>query len=148
MKPVERKPVVVFLMDRFGFSERRACALAQISRTGFRHQAKGYGDEQLRSRLKELASKYSRYGYLMLHAFLKQEGLVVNRKRTYRVYTEEKLQVRTKKRKKLTTPRVVSSPATAPNQSWSMDFTYNILGKYNFFKLSFCSAHFLTVSSP
>lgn len=36
---------------------------------------------------------------------LKTEGLVINRKRTYRIYTEEKLQVRTKRRKKLQRPR-------------------------------------------
>ena len=135
MKSVQRKAVVTLLIDRFGFSERRACALARVSRTGFRYQAKGYGDEQLRARLKELASKYSRYGYLMLHAFLKQEGLVVNRKRTYRVYTEERLQVRTKKRKKLTRPRIVSSPVTAPNQSWSMDFVSDQLASHRRFRI-------------
>jgi len=105
-------------MDRFGFSERRACTLAQVSRTGFRHQAKVYDDERLRPRLKGLASQYSRYGYLMLHALLKREGLMVNKKRTYRVYTEEGLQVRTKKRKKLSRPRILANPAITANESW------------------------------
>lgn len=135
VKPAERKPIVSYLIDRFGFSERRACALAQVSRTGFRYEAKGYGDERLRKRLKELAAKYSRYGYLMLHALLKQEGLVVNRKRTYRIYTEEQLQVRTKKRKKLTRPRVVQDPATEPNQSWSMDFVSDQLANHRRFRV-------------
>ncbi|SDF61569.1 HTH-like domain-containing protein, partial [Idiomarina zobellii] len=51
--------------------------------------------------------EYPRYGYLLLHGLLKREGLVKNKKRTYRLYTEQGLQVRTKKRKKLTRPRVV-----------------------------------------
>jgi hypothetical protein len=59
----------------------------------------------VRVRLKELASQYPRYGYLMLHSLLKGEGLVVNRKHAYRLYTEEALQVRTKKSKKMTRPR-------------------------------------------
>jgi len=42
-------------------------------------------DEPLRERLKYLAAEYPRYGYLMLHRLLKAEGLVVNRKRTYRL---------------------------------------------------------------
>ena len=54
----------------------------------------------IRTRLKELAAQYPRYGYLMLHGLLKGEGLVVNRKHTYRLYTEEALQVRTKKAEK------------------------------------------------
>jgi putative transposase len=33
---------------------------------------------------------------LLLHGLLKGEVLVINKKRTYRVYTEESLQVRTK----------------------------------------------------
>jgi putative transposase len=135
VKPADRKPIVVFLMERFGFSQRRACALAQVSRTGFRYKAAGYGDERLRKRLKELAAKYSRYGYLMLHALLKREGLVVSRKRTYRVYTEEGLQVRTKKRKKLTRPRIVSDPATEINQSWSMDFVSDQLANHRRFRI-------------
>ena len=50
--------------------------------------------------MKALAVEQSAYGYLLLHGILKNEGLVVNKKHTYRLYTEEGLQVRTKKRKK------------------------------------------------
>ena len=42
----------------------------------------------------------------MLHGLLLNEGLVQNKKRTYRLYTEMGLQVRTKRRKKLIWPRV------------------------------------------
>jgi len=59
------------------------------------------GDEAALKRMKELASENRRYGYLRLHAMLRREGLVVNHKRTYRLYTEHGLQVRTKKRRKL-----------------------------------------------
>ena len=56
--------------------------------------------------MKALGTEYPRYGYLILHNMLKSEGLVVNKKRTYLLYTEEGMQVRTKKRKKLIRPRV------------------------------------------
>ena len=64
-------------------SERAACKLAGISRTGYRYKAKPANDGELRSRLKELAAQQSAYGYLLLHGLLKAEGLVVNKKRTY-----------------------------------------------------------------
>jgi putative transposase len=58
----------------------------------------------------------------MLHCLLKGEGLVVNKKHTYRLYTELKLQVRTKKRKKLTRDRQPLCSPIAVNVRWSMDF--------------------------
>ena len=68
-------------------SERRACDLAGISRTGFRYNPKPKDEKSLRDRLKPLACQHSRYSYLLLHSLLKQEGLVINKKRTYRLYT-------------------------------------------------------------
>ena len=70
-------------------SERTACKLAGISRTAYRYQARLPRDGALRARLKALAVQQSAYGYLLLHGILKAEGLVVNKKHTYRLYTEE-----------------------------------------------------------
>ena len=78
-------------------SGRTSCKLTGIGRTAYRYQTKPPGDEALRARLKALAAQQSAYGYLLLHGILKAEGLVVNKKHTYRLYTEEALQVRTKK---------------------------------------------------
>lgn len=88
----------------------------------FRYQRKSPTDNFIRARLKALATQYPAYGYLLLHGLLKAEGLVINKKHTYRLYTEERLQVRTKKRKKLTRPRQPIELPTAHNQRWSMDF--------------------------
>lgn len=88
----------------------------------FRYQPKSRSDNAIRARLKALATQYPAYGYLLLHGLLKAEGLVTNKKHTYRLYTEEGLQVRTKKRKKLTRPRQPIELPLAPNQRWSMDF--------------------------
>lgn len=122
VKPAGKKPIAEHLVNHHHLSERSACQLVGLSRTGYRYQSKPKDDQALRDRLKRLAGLYSRYGYLMLHGLLKAEGLVVNKKRTYRLYTEEGLQVRTKKRKKLDRPRPVMDTPTEPNQRWSMDF--------------------------
>ena len=74
-------------------------------------------------RLKELASENRRYGYLRLHAMLRREGLVANRKRTYRLYTGQGLQVRTKRRRKLPRrDRIAPQVPARPMQRWSLDF--------------------------
>ena len=94
MKPADRKPIAEHLIKTYQLSERKACDLTGMSRTGFRYQPQAANDGPLRQRLKLLASQYPRYGYLLLHNLLKQEGLVINKKHTYRLYTEENLQVR------------------------------------------------------
>ena len=81
-------------------SQRRACQLVGVHRSVARHQP-GRGDEAaLRARLRVLAAAFPRYGYKLLHELLKREGLVVNAKKTYRLYREEHLQVRRKRRKR------------------------------------------------
>lgn len=135
VKPASKKRVVTHLVTTFKLSERLACKLVGLSRTAYRYQPKKRHDEPVTARLKELAIEYPRYGYLMLHGLLKREGLVKNKKRTYRLYTEQGLQVRTKKRKKLTRPRVVMDAPIAVNQRWSMDFVSDQLANGRRFRV-------------
>jgi len=94
--------MVRHLVEQGWLSERKACRVIGVSRTGIRHESlKPAKDQLLKEALLQKATQYPRYGYLMLQGLLKQEGLFINRKRTYRLYTACSLQVRTKKRKKL-----------------------------------------------
>ena len=88
-----------------------------------RYQVKAKDDDPLRTRLRELALEYPRYGYQTLHPILQREGLVINPKMTYRIYREEQLQVPRRRRRKLPRRRRFRlQPATRPNQRWSLDF--------------------------
>lgn len=123
-----RMQMVIYLVDSGQLSERRACQVIGVSRTSVRHQNKRAEQNQvLKTALLAKATQYPRYGYLMLHGLLKQEGLVINRKRTYRLYTACGLQVRTKKRKKLVRPRVSIALPMRANERWSMDFVHDQL---------------------
>jgi putative transposase len=103
-----------------GVSERRACRILQLHRSVARYRSISQRDDGLlRERLGALAQTYPRYGYLLLHHLLRQESLVENRKRTYRIYTALGLQVRTRRRKKLTRPRIPMPVPSSPNQRWS-----------------------------
>lgn len=135
VKPAGKKRVAIHLIEQFRLSERSACRLVGISRTAFRYVRKSKADEVVRERLKALATQYSRYGYLMLHGLLKSEGVVQNKKHTYRLYTEEGLQVRTKKRKKLQRPRMPMEVPSAVNQRWSMDFVADHLSNGRRFRV-------------
>lgn len=114
-------------MQRFGLSERRACRLLGLSRTAMRYGPRPRNDDGLRTRLKQLAERYNRYGYLMLHGMLRNEGLVINKKRTYRLYTEMGLQIRTKRRKKLVRPRLPLALPDRRGERWSIDFVHDQL---------------------
>lgn len=127
--------MVVYLMAQHGLSERTACRLVGISRSAHRYTSNRSSDEALCSELKQLAVQYPKYGYLMLHGLLRREGLVTNKKRTYRLYRREGLQVRTKKRKRLQRPRQPMSVPVRVNERWSMDFVYDQLGNGRRFRV-------------
>lgn len=135
VKPGAKKDVAAHMIRIFHLSERTACKLAGLSRTAYRYRAKPAVDNTLRARLKALAVEQSAYGYLLLHGILKNEGLVVNKKHTYRLYTEEGLQVRTKKRKKLQRPRQPMEVPTRVAQRWSMDFVSDRLSNGRRFRV-------------
>ena len=64
----------------------------------------------------------------MLHSRLRIDGWAINVKRTYRVYREEGLMVRKRRRKKLPVPeRQPLVRPIQPNEVWSMDFVFDEL---------------------
>ena len=134
--PQAKRSAVSSLVSSTKLSQRRACQLVNLNRSTYHYKTKQPDrDTTLRTRLKELATQHNAYGYLILHALLKHEGLVVNKKRTYRVYTEEGLQIRTKRRKKLYRPRVCLVLPTKPNERWSMDFVHDQLSNGRRFRV-------------
>ena len=94
-----------------------------LSRTAYGYHSDTGDDSVLRHRLRELAGQRRRFGSPRLHVLLKREGLVVNHKRTERIYKEEGLALRRKRRRKRAAgTRVIIPAPERPNQKWSMDF--------------------------
>ena len=112
-----------------GLSERRACRLVGMARTSCRYEPRRQGQqEKLKARLRTLAGERRRFGYRRLTVLLRREGWTVNHKRVYRLYGQERLQVRRRKRKRM--GAVERQPCTTPtrlNQRWSMDFVSDAL---------------------
>jgi putative transposase len=104
-------------------SERRACTLVGINRLTYRYQAKIRDDASLRDRMRALAKRWQRFGYRRLGVMLERENIVANHKKIYRIYTEEGLKVRRKRKKGRSQVRSAPMPVpTRPNERWSMDF--------------------------
>ena len=97
--------------------------MVNISVSAYRYRPKTDNDDVLRQRLRELAGQRKRFGSPRLHIMLKRENLVVNHKRTERIYREEGLALRRKRRRKGAAGiRAVIPAAVRPNEHWSMDF--------------------------
>ncbi|MFC2058404.1 IS3 family transposase [Chloroflexota bacterium] len=123
LKPGVKRLAVSHARQSLGLSERKACLLVNISASVYRYRPKKYDDITLRQRLRELAGQRKRFGSPRLHILLKRESLVINHKRTERIYREEGLALRRKRRRKGAAGlRVVIPSPQRPNQHWSMDF--------------------------
>jgi putative transposase len=112
------------IVERFGLSIRRACKLIGLSRTSFHYRPAAKPDEEvIRKRLRELAQTRRRFGCPRLHVMLRREGFVINHKRTERIYRQEGLILRIRRRKKMSSLLRTDIPKPDyPNHIWSMDF--------------------------
>ena len=104
-------------------SIRRACGLLGLERSSYYYELKSANDQELRKALRQLAFRHRRWGYETLTELLRREGWTDNHKRIYRVYREEGLQVRRRKRKRAARWRGerLETPQ-GRNEIWAMDF--------------------------
>lgn len=136
MKPAKRRELVREVRQAYQLNELRACGLMRITRWSNRYPSRRDPQTELRVRLRDLASVRIRYGYRRLTVLLRREGWRVNTKRVYRLYREEGLQVRTKKRsKRAAQARITLPEASFANQRWSMDFVSDRLVDGRWFRI-------------
>src|SRR5437588_7906751 len=121
--PAARREAIAHLRNAQGMSERRACKLIGCDRMMVRYRSQRPDDPALRERLRALANERRRFGYRRLIIFLRREGFVVNHKRLFRIYREERLMVRKRggRKRALGTRAPMAIPAF-PNDLWSLDF--------------------------
>jgi putative transposase len=88
-----------------------------------RYASRRADDDDLRERMKAIARERRRFGYRRVLVLLRREGYVVNHKRLFRLYREEKLAVRRRGgRKRAIGTRAPMLIPTAANERWSLDF--------------------------
>ena len=115
-------------IEEKGYSQRRACALIGMAPKAFRYASRRGDDAALRARLRALAAERRRFGYRRLHILLRREGILLNHKRLFRLYREERLTVRRRGgRKRALGTRAPMALPQGPNQRWSLDFASDVL---------------------
>jgi putative transposase len=104
-------------------SERRACKAIGCCRMTVRYKATRADDAHLRQRMRAIAEVRRRFGYRRLHVLLEREGYLVNHKKLFRLYREERLAVRRRGgRKRAIGTRAPMMVPMVTNDRWSLDF--------------------------
>lgn len=120
--------MIADIRSHFGLAEKKACMLLMISRSSYRYVPQDNDDEVVLKRMKTLARQKPRYGVRRLHILLRKEGLVINHKRTERLYRKEALALKNKPKKRL--PLDIRVPLSIPshmNEQWALDFVHDRL---------------------
>ncbi|MBX7483321.1 IS3 family transposase [Qipengyuania qiaonensis] len=126
LTPVAKREAVAHLQSCHGMSERRACRVIDADRKSVRYRSTRDDDADLREKLRELANQRRRFGYRRLHILLRREGIMINRKKTQRLYKEEGLAVRRRRNRRRAVGTRAPAPVLAlPNQRWSLDFVHD-----------------------
>ena len=120
--------MVAELMATHQLSQRRACGLIGITRRSLKRRPGEDRNRALRERLRALAEERRRWGSPMLYQLIRREGFRINHKRVERLYREEGLSLRRRRRRKRLSHLRVSGPrARAENKVWAVDFIHDAL---------------------
>lgn len=103
-------------------SQRRACRLVGVDPKTVRRE-RPPDNPEIRKEMKAVAAKRRRFGYRRIGVMLERKGMIMNHKKLYRLYTEEKLGVRRRRgRKRARGSRTPMPEALKPGERWSLDF--------------------------
>jgi len=117
------------MLEQLDISERRACRLVGLSRASYREPPTVDAQTMvLSARIVELAHERRRFGYRRIHDLITREGHTVNHKRVWRLYRENNLAVRKRRKaKRIRNERMPLLQPRAVNQVWSLDFVMDAL---------------------
>ena len=126
VRPEAKTASACFAQKLFEISQRKTARYLGLNRSTMTYEKRTSKDDDLKLRMKELATKHRRFGLPRIHFLLKREKLVRAKSRTERVYRELGLQLKKRRRRK-TVPvvRVPFETAKRPNEIWSFDFVHD-----------------------
>ena len=126
--PVASRKMVEYVQDRYQVSQRRACRMLSLDRSSMRYRPQPKAQNELRQQVCELAEQRPRFGYRRLTTLLRRSGQLANHKRVYRIYRQEGLAVRRRKRKHIAPGQCpLLNVLSQPGEEWSLDFTQDTL---------------------
>jgi len=124
------------MITEHGISERQATKTVGIARTTMQYKPVMKDDEGIIKELSGLVEKHPAIGFWQSYHRLRRKGFTWNHKRVYRVYSEMRLNIRRRYKKRL--PARVKQALFVPetlNQVWSIDFMSDSLWDGRTFRL-------------
>jgi putative transposase len=124
------------MIQDHGISHRQACLEVEIPRSSYYYQHKSKDDAELIELLYQLVDKHPSIGFWQCYYRIRRKGFYCNHKKLYRVYTDLKLNVRRRYRKRL--PARVKQSLHQPNginEVWSVDYMSDALWDGRKFRL-------------
>lgn len=99
--PTARREAATWAIQAYGVSIRRSCGLAKLHMGSYCYRWVAADDGPLREAIRQLARKRRRWGCPRIIVGLRRSGWSDNHKRIERLYREEALQVRRRRRKRV-----------------------------------------------
>lgn len=127
---------MVVTMTELGVSHRQACKETGLARSTQSYKPAIRNDEAVVAQLQALIEKHPAIGFWQSYYRIRRSGFAWNHKRLYRVYTDLKLNIRRRYRKRLPArvKQALYKPATI-NEVWSIDFMSDTLWDGRRFRL-------------
>jgi len=133
--PIERREAALRAMRDHDISQRRACRLVGVDPKTVRRE-RPPDNPEIRKEMKAVAAKRRRFGYRRIGVMLERKGIIMNHKKLYRLYTEEKLGVRRRRgRERARGSRTPMADALRPGERWSLDFLSDTFGASRRFRI-------------
>lgn len=121
----DQKREAAQVMIKKGLPITKACRLLKLPRSSFYLEPRPVDTTSVQI-VQSIAQCYQKLGYRMLHALHRnEEGGTMNHKKFFRIYHEQGLALRRRKRKKVIRERLALSLPDKPCVTWSMDFVFD-----------------------
>jgi len=116
-------------------SQRRACRLVGVDPKTFRRE-RPPDNPEIREEMRAVAARRRRFGYRRIGVMLERQGMTMNHKKLYRLYSDEGLAVKRRRgRKRARGTRTPMPEARRPGGRWSLDFLSDTFGASRRFRI-------------
>jgi putative transposase len=125
----QKRILVEALQADYKVSHRRVCAVVLSNRSFIIYKPVDKNEEALRTRMRDIAAVRVKYGFWRIHVLLRREGWKDKHRRTYRIYRDEGLNLRSKRplRNRAAAHRLKRPDLCRIYQCCSMDFIHDQL---------------------